>query len=347
MLKLNQLDHLPPGLLETSASELYDKLKEPTLIHLGGERQPALFLSLLLHGNETVGWDALRALLGKRLNERGELRLERSLSLFIGNVAAARAGLRRLSSQPDYNRVWPGSDLPDSPEHALMRQVVATMAERGVFASIDLHNNTGRNPHYGCVNRLDNAFLQLATLFSRTVVYFIRPRGVQSMAMAELAPSITVECGKIGNQRGLHHAMELIDACLHLSAIPDHAPAAHDIDLFHTVAQVKVPPHLSFSFDGDADICFSPNLDHLNFRELNPGTVLARIGRNDNQAPALIEVRDEQGRDVTARYLHVEDGELRLRQRLMPSMLTANAEVIRQDCLCYLMERYNDHVPAR
>jgi hypothetical protein len=31
----------------------------------------------------------------------------------------------------------------------------------------------------------------------------------------------------------------------------------------------------------------------------------------------------------------------------MPSMLTRNEVVIRQDCLCYLMERYNDHVPLR
>jgi len=29
----------------------------------------------------------------------------------------------------------------------------------------------------------------------------------------------------------------------------------------------------------------------------------------------------------------------------MPSMLTLDAQVIRQDCLCYLMERYNEHVP--
>ena len=29
---------------------------------------------------------------------------------------------------------------------------------------------------------------------------------------------------------------------------------------------------------------------------------------------------------------------------VMPSMLTCDPEVIRQDCLCYLMERYNDHL---
>jgi hypothetical protein len=28
----------------------------------------------------------------------------------------------------------------------------------------------------------------------------------------------------------------------------------------------------------------------------------------------------------------------------MPSMLTLNHRVVRQDCLCYLMERYDDHL---
>ena len=56
-----------------------------------------------------------------------------------------------------------------------------------MFASIDIHNNTGLNPHYGCVNRLDPPFLHLATLFSRIVVYFKRPLGVQSAAFASVS----------------------------------------------------------------------------------------------------------------------------------------------------------------
>jgi hypothetical protein len=29
---------------------------------------------------------------------------------------------------------------------------------------------------------------------------------------------------------------------------------------------------------------------------------------------------------------------------VMPSMLTKDLDVIRQDCLCYLMERYGSHL---
>ncbi|MEA3275473.1 MAG: M14 family metallopeptidase [Pseudomonadota bacterium] len=342
---LQELHTLPDGLLETDSRNLETRLGAPTLIHLPGEREPPLFVSVLMHGNETVGWEGIRTLLQGYLERFGELRLPRALSLFIGNTSAAAAGVRRLPGQPDYNRVWPGTELPHTPEHTLMQQVVNIMSRRGVFASVDIHNNTGCNPHYGCVNLLDNRYLHLATLFSRTVVYFIRPRGVQSIAMAELCPAVTLECGKVGEKHGTEHAREYLNACLHLSALPEHPVALHDIDLFHTVAQVKVPEEVSFGFPPEAaDILFTPELERLNFRELPGGTPLGRLGGNNG---IRLDVRDEQGRDVNDRYFHFVDGELRLKLPVMPSMLTRNEAVIRQDCLCYLMERFNDHLPPR
>jgi succinylglutamate desuccinylase len=336
---LRELDSLPDGLLETDSRRLAERLGVPTLIHLPGARGPALFVSVLLHGNETVGWEAVRALLRERLERFGELRLPRALSLFIGNVSAAAGGVRRLPGQPDYNRVWPGSEDPETLEHRLMRQVVDIMARRGIFASLDLHNNTGLNPHYACVNRLDARFLHLATLFGRTVVYFIRPTGVQSMAMAELAPAVTLECGKVGEQAGIDHAREFVEAVLHLSTIPDHPLPAREIDLFHTVAQIKIPETVSFSFDPrDVDLWLDPELERMNFRELPAGTSFARVCAG---VKARLDVIDEFGRDVSARYFRLDGTEWRLRRCLMPSMLTRDETVIRQDCLGYLMERYS------
>lgn len=342
-----QLDHLPDRLLDTDSRGLEALLGGPTLIHLPGARGPALFVSVLMHGNEPVGWDAVRALLSERIVRFGGLHLPRALSLFIGNVSAAASGVRHLPGQADYNRVWPGGGLPPSREHLVMAAVIRTMAERGCFASIDLHNNTGSNPHYACVNRLDNRFLHLATLFSRTVVYFLRPAGVQSMAMAAFCPAITLECGKVGEETGVRHARDLIDAALHLAEIPDHPVAPQDIDLFHTVARMQVPDGASFGFaPEEADLVLNPEIEHFNFRELAPGTAFGRV--NGGSGPSLpLEVRDEGGLDVTGRYFALEDGEIRLRQSVMPSMLTRNQVVIRQDCLGYLMERYNDHVPQR
>ena len=250
---------------------------------------------------------------------------------------AARLGQRFLDGQPDYNRVWPGSPLPRSPEHDLMARVVDIMAGRGTFASIDLHNNTGINPHYACINRVDNQFLHLAAQFSRTVVYFIRPLGVQSMAMSHICPAVTLECGKPDHEYGAAHAKDYIDACLHMSELPGHPVASGDIDLFHTVATVKVPDGVSFGFADEAvQLDLASDLDHLNFRELPAGTRLGSL-RNSDTLP--LDVRDEDGRPVQEHFFAIDNGELVTTRPVMPSMFTLDTRIIRQDCLGYLMER--------
>lgn len=339
---LKQIDHLPEGLLQLDATQLHARLGGPTLLHLPGRREPPLFVSVLMHGNETTGWSAIRQVLRRYLGQDGSLDLPRSLSLFIANTAAAAEGVRHLPGQPDYNRVWPGSDASDSIEARMMRRVVDEMAGREMFAAIDVHNNTGCNPHYGCVNVLEHGALHLASLFSRTVVYFVRPRGVASMAMAALGPSVTLECGKVGQEAGTTHATDFIDACLHLSALPSQPVAAHDIDLFHTVAVVRVPAEVAFGFgDNGYTLDFNGDLDRLNFRELPVGTSFGRVAAG---SPMPLDVRDEDDFEVTNRYFEVAQGHLRTRLPVMPSMLTCNTMVIRQDCLCYLMERYDNHL---
>lgn len=333
--QLHQLGDIPPGLLEVGALDLRTVLRGPTLMHLPGRREAPLFVSVLLHGNEDSGLDAVQQVL-RRYRSRT---LPRALSVFFGNVGAAAQGLRILEGQPDYNRVWPGGETPNGPERRMMAEVVGAMRARGVFASLDVHNNTGLNPHYACINRLDHRFMQLAALFGRTVVYFIRPRGVQSMAMAELCPSTTLECGKPGIAAGAEHAAQFIEACLKLADIPDHPVAPHDIDLFHTVATVKVPEQFSFGFGlepGPADIVFSPEIDRYNFRELYAGTRFAEL-RPDSAA--RLEAHDELGRDVTEVFFSHADGHITLIRPSMPSMLTLDSRIVRQDCLCYLMER--------
>jgi len=329
---LTVLESLPEDLLACEATELYRVLDGPTLIHLPGRRPEPLFVSVLMHGNEVTGWQAAREL----LLEYRHRDLPRALSLFIGNVAAARHGRRHLDGQPDYNRVWRGTGLP---EHAMMQQIMATMAERRVFASIDIHNNTGHNPHYACINNLDNDFMQLATLFSRTVVYFTQPDSVQANAFAELCPAVTIECGQPAHPHGVEHAREFLHAGLNLVALPGHPLPQGDIDLFHTVAIVKVPEVLDFGFDGteqQTDIRFPADIDCLNFSELPANTLLGWLG---SERKSWLEAWDEQGNEVGEQYFSYENNEIRLTTPVMPSMLTCDSRIVRQDCLCYLMER--------
>ncbi len=226
----------------------------------------------------------------------------------------------------------------------MMADIVDQMRRRRVFASIDLHNNTGVNPLYCCVNVIANPHLQLASLFSRTVVYFLRPKGVQSMAFSAICPAVTCECGKVGDAAGVVRAIEFLNACLHLVKIPGDPVPQGDVHLYHTVATIKVPSRATIGFGAkSADFTFLADLDRLNFLELSPGT---QLGVRASGLSDELEIWDENGNDVRRRFVDYEGGAIRLRRPVIPSMFTQDERVIRQDCLGYLMEPFDSHAPT-
>jgi succinylglutamate desuccinylase len=331
-LDLNILDHVPEAFLTTSVADLIHTLPQPTLFELPGRSEQPLFVSVLLHGNEDTGLHAIQEVL-RRHQVHG---LPRRLLLFVGNVEAAQAGVRTLDNQLDFNRAWPGTLHPEAAEAVLMQEVFDYVAARQPFASIDIHTNTGLNPHYGCLDSLESRFLHLARLFSRTVVFFEKPVGVQSAAMAHVCPAVTVECGKTGDPEATACAVEFIEACLALSHFPDHPPQASDFDLLRTFAVVKVPRGATFSFDGTvADIRFREDIDHLNFSELAPGTTLGALGPGTQYCLDL----ETDNHALDSDYFDYSGGEIRLRENAIPAMLTRDANAVRLDCLCYLMHR--------
>ncbi|OSM05148.1 M14 family metallopeptidase [Magnetofaba australis] len=329
---LQILDAIPDGLLQTPAAQLAQRLGGPTLIHLRGRRNKPIFISVLLHGDETTGWSAVRTLLAEYQNQE----LPRAISLFIGNVDAAAAGVRRLPEQPDYNRIWRGDD--DAPEQRMARTVWEEMRQREAFLCVDIHNNTSRNPHYACVNRLDAQSLQLAALFAPRAVYFIRPETALSLAFSELCPAVTLECGQAGAQAGVDHALAFLRACLEITRLPTHPPADDQLTLLHAAARIRVPDEFSLGFGPgcDAQICFPRHMDEWNFQELGAGVELGRVSVGDG---AHILVEDENGASAFHDYLHVHEGRIVTRIPVIPAMLSVEERAVRLDCLGYLMAR--------
>jgi hypothetical protein len=322
-------DKLPDGFLDCPADRLTEILPGPSLIDLPGRDPRPLFLSVLLHGNEDSGLIAVQEV----LRRFGKRELPRGLLLFVGNVEAAAARVRTLPEQLDFNRIWPGTLEPDAPLSLMAGRVFDYAARKKPFASVDIHNNTGFNPHYSCITRLEPDFISLAQLFSRTVVHFQRPLGVQAGAMARLCPAITVECGKAGAGPGTELAARLIEAVLAMSRFPEHAPSAHDVDLLRTFAIIKLPAEASFSFDGSpADFRFRSDLDHLNFSPLRGGEILGRL-----DGAFRLQTLPGDGDHAAGEYFGYANGEISLAQPAIPAMLTLDPRAIRLDCLCYLM----------
>ena len=336
--ELSIRERLPDGLADCPAPELEELLGGPTLLHLPGAAGAPLYLSVLLHGNETTGWDALRGI----LRDFAGARLPRPMSVLIGNVRAARVGMRRLDDQPDYNRIWDFQG--DTPEHRMARRIFEEVRARAPAASIDVHNTTGPNPHYSCVNRLDARSLHLAQRFSAIAVHSEVPASMHSLRFNSICPAITIECGEPDQTEGTVHARAYLEQRLFESALPDRMPDLEGLELFHTVAQVQVPREFSFGFaDRGKDLCLSDALVQYNFRELPAKFELGRWGAVDN--PRLL-VRDRKGRDLFDDYFVNRGDRLATRKPLILSMLTQQEKIIEQDCLCYLMKPLQAPAPS-
>jgi hypothetical protein len=110
----------------------------------------------------------------------------------------------------------------------------------------------------------------------------------------------------------------------------------HDLELYESVAQIFINTGIDFGFGkDDADLNLIPDLDRLNFRPVSSGFAWGEVSCPD----LPITVLNGDGRNVADLYFRIEDGQLYLTQSLMPSMLTLDERVIRQDCLGYLMTR--------
>lgn len=332
------LDALPADILEMPATALYQSLPGPCLIRLAGDEPRPLVVSVLQHGNEDSGWEAIRQLLKHRYQRQ---RLPRSLWLWIGNTQAARWRRRRLPDQPDFNRCWPYPGRPpateqDRHEVTMFGQLVEMLRAARPLAVIDAHNNSGLNPHYSAINRLDWRNYNLARRFADIVVYFTSPPGTMANACADFCPSLTLECGQAGQVHGTDHAMRFIDDCLQLPAVDAAPRPLGEGVVYHMMATVYVSPGVQFGFQPESHpISFVANLDHHNFRHLPAGSKLADIAVAGARCVLAL---DSQGHDITDDYFSFEHGELRTRREIIPSMLTLDERVISQDCLCYLME---------
>jgi hypothetical protein len=332
---IKQLNKLPEGILNLTADQLYTKINNHTLIHLQGKITRPVFISILQHGDEYTGWDALKDYLNNHQHV-----LPRSLSILFGNVEAARHNVRQLDDQPDFNRSWPSHLQQDYPIAKIMREITEIMKDRKPFASVDIHNNSGRNPHYSGINSLDPIFINLASLFSDTMIYFTSPFGIQSGAFASFCPSVTVECGLSGTADGkeqTHTFLELLlsqSNLMHVPGILEHQ------QVYKIVATVKVKHDIDIDFESsEHDFMLVKDLDVLNFHHLEAGEEFGHLSNKlVKQGIMPLVATDEDNKDVTNKYFSIIDDKVVSKCHFVPSMITQKIQAIRHDCLCYIMQ---------
>jgi succinylglutamate desuccinylase len=322
---------LPAVLSDLESTGVREAFTTPTIIELEGRRKDPLFVSFLLHGNETTSFYVLKKLQAYLQTHP----LQRSLILFVGNVYAAEAGVRFLEGQSDYNRVWlPGSTA----EHDLAKRVLDHVSKgRKLFASVDIHNNTGKNPFYACINHLEDSSIYLGSLFSKTLVFFQNPDSAQSVVFSKICPSVTLECGQSGQQEGIEKAFQYLLDVIHLESL-EHPSFKQEPQIFETVGRILLKEMINYSFDfseTDDPLQFAEDFESLNFGFIEAGSSFAKY---QGQEPPF-HVLNDNNQDVFEEYFAIYEGHLRVKKDFVPSMLTQNKDVIRQDCLGYIMRK--------
>lgn len=326
-----ELQELPKKFFEISSQQLIELYSKPTLIHIKGRNPQAVYVSTMLHGNEYSSWEAVKCFI------KNKKELERDLILFIGNVSAAAQNKRVLPGQNDYNRVWKDGE---SDEHSMAREVLEYLNNyKNIFAAIDIHNNTGRNPLYACVNKIHAEDIKLASLFSSRIVFFLTPQEVQSVALSKNFPAVTLECGKPGNENGILTIVNMLEKLMSLTSWDDVKVSLNeDIHMYHTIAKILLDKdcHLSFDpTDESADAWADEELESYNFEILQEGTRLLKL-RNPH---AVLKIKGEDSSDLSLEYLDYRSDGIFVKKDFIPSMFTKNVEVIHQDCFGYIMEK--------
>lgn len=326
--RLDRFEHLPGAIARTAARDVRSVFPESAIIELEGRDKQPVFMAALVHGNETVGWEALKKLQVWMQTHT----LPRSLMIFIGNVRAAEMQTRFVPGRPDYNRIWDGGETP---EHDLARRVKEIALAAKPFAAIDLHNNTGANPLYALVHHRRPADLQLASLFAPHAMWTRNPPNTLSEALSAVCPAITAECGQWGVAAHEDAAFNLILDTLHI----DHwrGQADLDLDLYKVTGRIEIAPDASIVFEHGApgDIQLPANLEKWNFFDRPAGSTFARLLNGGD----VIRVCDDEGQDVTGDVFRQDGDRILLTRDFTPAMLTVNEQAIRADCLGYLMEK--------
>lgn len=329
LVKLKIIDFLPEKILSINSTELHDVLGGPTIVHLNKEAKENLVISCLLHGNETTGFYAVVDFLKSiDLNH-----LERGIIILFGNTLAAKSKMRHLPEQKDFNRIWDGGD---SAEDMFAHDVIKYCIDKNVFASIDIHNNTGKNPYYGCVNVREDTYLNLARAFSKKVVYFTEPKEVCSMAFSKICPAVTIEAGQPDLAEGIDKVANYLKQIYHLNSLEELTPAFHS-PIFYTNARIKVHKEARIDFRNeltkDIDISLISTLELLNFDFINEGKCLGWCRRHD-----LFTVVDNEGFDVTEQYFEFVEDRIITKRMFIPSMFTMDEYILKEDCLGYVMQ---------
>jgi hypothetical protein len=262
--------------------------------------------------------------------------------LFLGAVEASRAGsgfsFRMLPGHRDLNRCFRAPF--DGDDGQVAEQALTLLRQAHPEAVIDLHNNTGHNPAYAIGTRIEGARLGLCGLFSNRYIASALRLGTFMEAFDDLAPSLTIECGRAGDPAADATAHAGLLRLMRLPRVDSTFVGGMAVSILTNPVRVSLRAGLELAFDErprpEADLTLDAEIDRHNFEFLPAGTRLGWI-RAGCCWPLL--AADAEGRDQSRELFAVEEGTLVARRSFIPIMMTTDVAVALADCLFYVVQQ--------
>jgi len=318
----------------SSVEEFLQRLEGPTWLQTPGrDRSRSRAFVTLLHGNEPSGTRALHAWL------RSGARPAVDLVAFVGTVQTALTlphfSHRTLPARRDLNRCFQPPFL--GLEGQLASELLQRLRELQPEALIDLHNTSGAGPAYGVTTRLDAKHEALTAFFARRLIHTRLRLGALVEATEEDCPTVTIECGGVGETRSDEIALEGLTR--YAAADPLFEEDARPLmSVLRDPIRVELRKGARIAYGpepvADVDLTLCADLERHNFGILNTGELLGWLG------PAGVDAlvaRDADGRERTSELFEAHEGCLRVARPLEPLMVTTDLRVAMSDCLFYVV----------
>lgn len=336
MERLRIYTQIPDGFLQlTSPRDVCRLFPSSTLFDLPGAMgKGAIFLGALIHGNETTSFYVIQEFLRTWRPMQGP-----RVMIFWGNIQAASHGLRQMPSGVDFNRIWDG---PRVPEFAWANELLERIQTVSPYVGLDIHNTSGSNPLFSCLSEINPKLLCLAQAFAPKIFYSGKIKNVLSYQVNKICPALTLECAQSGDEVGKQRALALVHRLYHEGPqfFSSNVLVSESIpfEIYECIGQLKLGAKWRPIFSGptldESSVILNHELESYNFQSLPAGNWIARGG-----GPGAIEVVANEGKPMTEQFIEYQNGYWRLKQNIIPAMMSNHLAIIESDCWGHLLKR--------
>jgi succinylglutamate desuccinylase len=331
-------DSIPDFFYELNQENVLDYLDEMSLFYQKGDLDKTVVLSTMLHGNETSGLFAIQKFLKSILPTSNQP----SYMILLGNPKAFHQNKRLVENQLDRNRIWQLDG--EHEDHELSKQVIEKLINFPLVCAIDIHNNTGKNPYFCCVNRLDKKTLGMASLFEADALFFENPSTAFTTFMGRFCPSVTLECGMSGDAVGVEKAFKFISSSVVKAVNEGFLEQKFTHSVFKSFGKFRIPESTNIVFKKREKpnifketnlVWFFDDLEKFNLKLVPTGEKIGEILGSKDQ----VRIESEFSEDLFEELFELKGTEIIVKHEFYAAMVTKNVEVAKSDCFFYFLKK--------